>query len=230
MAKRIKILVACEKSQEVTKAFRDRGFIAYSCDTEPASINPDWHFQCDIFGIIGGDWDVMIAFPPCTHIAVSGSRYFEQKRKDGRQQQGIDFFMKLASAGIKHIAIENPVGIMSSVFRKPDQIIQPWQFGHPESKATCLWLKNLPLLLPTKIAEFKKYRCACGNTFPIESGKYGCCLSGAKPMWDNQTKSGQNKLAPSDDRAEIRGKTYRGIAEGIADQWGEFLRKTYPNV
>lgn len=150
----MKILVACEESQAVTIELRKLGHEAYSCDIEPCSGgHPEWHLQQDVTQLLKIEWDMIIAFPPCTHLAVSGARYFEEKRKDGRQQQGIDFFMMFANANCKKIAIENPVGIMSTKFRKPDQIIQPWQFGHGETKATCLWLKGLPKLEPTEIVE-----------------------------------------------------------------------------
>ena len=135
----------------VCKAFRDRGHGAYSCDLLPTEGNPDWHIQDDVLKHLDDDWDLMIAHPPCTHLAVSGARWFLEKRADGCQQRAIDFFMKLAQAPILRICIENPIGILSTHWRKPDQIIQPWQFGHGETKATCLWLKGLPLLIPTLI-------------------------------------------------------------------------------
>lgn len=194
----MRILVACEESQVVTAALRERGHEAYSCDIlETSGAHPEWHIQYDALYIMGATrWDMIIAFPPCTDLAVSGARYFEEKRKDGRQQRSIDFFMAFANADCPKIAIENPVGIMSSAWRKPDQIVQPWMFGHRESKATCLWLKGLPLLKPT-------------NLLTLEPGK----------RWDNQTPSGQNKLGPSPDRARIRAKTYSGIATAMASQW-----------
>lgn len=148
----MRILIACEESQAVTIEFRRLGFEAFSCDIESCSGgHPEWHLQQDVIPLLSDKWDLMIAFPPCTHLAVSGARWFEEKRKDGRQQQGIDFFMKFANHNCKKIAIENPIGIMSTKWRKPNQIIQPWQFGHGETKATCLWLKNLPWLKPTNI-------------------------------------------------------------------------------
>ena len=149
----MKILVACEESQAVCKAFRARGHEAYSCDVLPSSGgHPEWHLPMNVIPLLSRQWDMIIAFPPCTHLASSGARWFAEKRADGRQQQGIDFFMRFINLDCLRVAIENPVGIMSTVYRKPDQIIQPWQFGHPESKATCLWLKGLPKLLPTKVA------------------------------------------------------------------------------
>jgi len=155
----VKILVACEESQAVTIEMRRLGHEAYSCDIEPCSGgHPEWHLQVDALELLKMKWDMILAFPPCTHLAVSGARYFEQKRKDGRQQAAIDFFMRFANADCPKIAIENPVGIMSSVWRKPDQIIQPWQFGHGETKKTCLWLKGIPLLVPTNIVDGREQR------------------------------------------------------------------------
>ena len=190
------VLIACEESQAVTAEFRKLGLEAYSCDLEPCSgEHPEWHLQEDVTRLIQADWEMIVAFPPCTHLAVSGARYFKEKQKDGRQQQAIDFFMALANAPCDKIAIENPVGIMSTKWRKPDQIIQPWQFGHDASKKTCLWLKNLPLLEPTNVILKERYA--------------------------NQTPSGQNKLGPSPDRAKIRSRTYKGIAKAMAEQWGQ---------
>lgn len=143
----MKVLIACEFSGIVREAFAKRGHDAWSCDLEDTEI-PGKHVIGDVLGILDAGWDLMIAFPPCTHLAVSGARWFKEKRADGRQQQGIDFFMSFAGVKCEKTAIENPVGIMSN-WRKPDQIIQPWQFGHGETKKTCLWLKNLPLLEST---------------------------------------------------------------------------------
>ena len=155
----MKILVACEESQAVTIELRRLGHEAYSCDIIPCSGgHPEWHLQVDALELLKMKWDMILAFPPCTHLAVSGARYFEQKRKDGRQQAAIDFFMRFANADCPKIAIENPVGIMSTVWKKPDQIIQPWQFGHGETKKTCLWLKGLPPLISTEIVEGREQR------------------------------------------------------------------------
>lgn len=146
------ILVACEESQAVTIEFRKLGLQAFSCDILPCSGgHPEWHIQDDVLPLLKKKWNMIIAFPPCTHLAISGARYFAQKRKDGRQQEAIDFFMKFVNADCEHVAIENPIGIMSTVYRKPDQIIQPWMFGHGETKSTCLWLKGLPCLTATKV-------------------------------------------------------------------------------
>jgi len=155
----MRILVACEESQRVTIELRRRGHEAFSCDLLPCSGGkPEWHIQDDVLQVMLQGWDMMLAFPPCTHLASSGARWFEQKQKDGRQQAAIDFFMALVNAPIDKIAIENPVGIMSTHYRKPDQIIQPWQFGHGETKATCLWLKNLDKLKPTEIVAGREQR------------------------------------------------------------------------
>lgn len=156
---RMKVLVACEESQEVCKAFRARGHEAYSCDILPCSGgHPEWHIQDDVRNVVDKDWDLVIAFPPCTDLAVSGARWFEEKRKSGQQQRSIEFFEFFTNLSTPKVAIENPIGIMSRLYRKPDQIIQPWQFGHGETKATCLWLKNLPLLEPTNIVEGREQR------------------------------------------------------------------------
>jgi len=169
-------------------AFREKGHEAYSCDILPCSgWYPEWHIQGDAIEQLSNHWDLVIAFPPCTDLAVSGARWFPEKRADGRQQKSIDFFMQFATYSGR-IAIENPVGIMSSIWRKPDQIIQPWQFGHGETKATCLWMKGLPLLQPTNIVEGREGR-----------------------IW---------KMPPSSERAKMRSKTYAGIANAMAAQWG----------
>lgn len=151
--------MACEESQAVTIELRKLGHEAYSCDIEQCSGgHPEWHLHQDVLPILEEEWDMVIAFPPCTDLAVSGARYFEEKRKDGRQQRSIEFFMRFAECSCERVAIENPIGIMSTNWRKPDQIIQPWQFGHGETKATCLWLKGLPLLQPTNIVDGRKQR------------------------------------------------------------------------
>jgi len=196
-----KVLIACEESQAVTKEMRALGVEAYSCDIKPCSGGfPEWHIQGDVTPLLEQEWDMIIAFPPCTHLAVSGAAWFKQKRKDGRQQQGIDFFMLFANAKCQRIAIENPVGIISSIWRKPDQIIQPWMFGHPESKATCLWLKSLPKLIET-----------CN----------------VKSVFDTLPKNQQQRLhylPPSKDRAAMRSKTFPGIAKAMAEQWVSLLK------
>lgn len=198
----MKILVACEESQVVTKEFRKLGHEAFSCDIVPCSGgHPEWHRQVDVVLLLNQGWDMIIAFPPCTHLAVSGAAWFEAKRKDGRQQQGIDFFMEFANAECPKIAIENPVGIMSTKWRKPDQIIQPYQFGHPESKKTCLWLKGLPKLIPTKIVEPEERVSFKGG--------------GTMGKWFAKTWN-----VPKKDRQRVRSKTFPGIAKAMAEQWG----------
>lgn len=201
----IKALIACEESQMVTKEMRAVGIEAYSCDIEPCSGNhTEWHIQSDVTPLLQEKWDIIIAFPPCTHLAVSGAAWFESKRKDGRQQQGIDFFMLFANAVCSRIAIENPIGIMSSVWKKPDQIIQPFEYGDPFEKRTCLWLKGLPKLTPTDIV-------AIPERIKYASGK-------SKPKWYADAYS----LAPKE-RAKIRSKTFPGIAKAMASQWSKFL-------
>ncbi len=155
----MKILIACEESQSVCNELRKLEHETYSCDILPTSGNhPEWHIQADISTILNENWDMIVAFPPCTHLASSGARWFEQKRKDGSQQSAIEFFMKFTNLECPKVAIENPVGIMSSHYRKPDQIIQPWQFGHGETKATCLWLKGLPKLIPENIVNGREQK------------------------------------------------------------------------
>ena len=154
----MRVLVACEESQEVCQAFRARGHEAYSCDIQPCSGgHPEWHIQDDVLKHLDG-WDLIIAHPPCTDLAVSGARWFPEKQKNGQQQKSIVFFMQLALAPCDRVAVENPISIMSSAWRKPDQIIQPWMFGHGEVKATCLWIKGLPLLKPTEIVDGREAR------------------------------------------------------------------------
>jgi hypothetical protein len=148
----MKVLIACEFSGIVREAFKAKGHDAWSCDLLPTEIEGK-HYQGDVMDIINEGWDMMIAHPPCTDLSVSGARWFPEKRKNGSQERSIDFFMLFTNLDCPKVCIENPIGIMSRLYKKPDQIIQPWQFGHGETKATCLWLKNLPLLLPTKIVE-----------------------------------------------------------------------------
>jgi site-specific DNA-cytosine methylase len=186
----MKVLIACEESQTVCKAFRDRGHEAYSCDILPTSgNNPGWHIQMNVVDALIKKyprWDMIIAFPPCTHLAVSGARWFKDKKHE--QLEAIEFFRFFVNCDCPKIAIENPIGIMSTRYRKPDQIIHPWQFGHGETKATCLWLKGLPKLKPTNIVDGREQR-----------------------IW---------KMPPSEDRAKMRSKTYQGIANAMAEQWG----------
>lgn len=154
----MKALIACEESQAVTIEFRKRGVEAYSCDLfECSGGHPEWHILCDVLPLLEQDWDLVIAFPPCTDLAVSGARWFPEKRANGSQQRAIDFFLQFTKLKCKW-AIENPIGIMSSYYRKPNQIIQPWMFGHGETKATCLWLNGLPKLVPTEEVEGRDQR------------------------------------------------------------------------
>lgn len=233
----MKILVACEESQAVTKELRRLGHEAYSCDIIPCSgEHPEWHIMQDVLPlldghcefmsmdghahVIDGRWDMLIAFPPCTHLAVSGARHFEKKRADDRQREAIEFFCEFMNADCERIAIENPVGIISGDYipkwfpylaetyclpRKPSQVIQPYMFGHPTSKKTCLWLKGLPLLVPTETVEVEDMR-----EFTIKRGK-----NAGKTVrfsdWYNRTEDG--------DRAKHRSKTFPGIAKAMAEQW-----------
>ena len=197
----LKVLLACEESQAVTREFRKLGHEAYSCDILPTSgSNPEWHIQDDVTNILDNSWDLIVAFPPCTHLASSGAAWFKDKRADGRQQQGIDFFNLFTNLKTSRIAIENPVGIMSTHYRKPDQIIQPYWFGDPYRKSTCLWLKGLPKLAPTKIVDMgEQVTYASGTTMP----------KWYADAW---------KLPPSE-RSKARSKTFPGIAAAMAAQW-----------
>lgn len=183
----MRVLVACEYSGIVRDAFASRGHFTMSCDLLPSE-RPGNHWKGDIFEILDFDWDLVIMHPPCTHIAVSGAKHFAEKRVDGRQQSALDFVGKLLDCKAPRWALENPVSIISSHFRKPDQIVQPWQFGHGETKATCLWLKGLPKLIPTNIVEGRDARV--------------------------------HHMAPSANRWKERSRTYQGVAEAMADQWG----------
>lgn len=221
--KQLKILIACEESDEVRGRFEKLGFDAWSCDLQD-NRNPNAkHYKGDVFEIINEGWDAMIAFPPCTHLAVSGAAWFEQKRKDGRQQEGIDFFMKIINAPIKHIAVENPVGIMSKIYRKPDQKIQPYYFGDEAQKTTCLWLKNLPPL----------YHNATPNLFDevvthVNKGEFFEWIdskSGKKKRQALWFKEAFN-LTP-EERSKVRSKTFPGIAEAMANQWGNYIIEKY---
>lgn len=155
----MKVLVACEESQAVTIELRKLGHETFSCDLlECSGGHPEWHLQTDVTELLKEQWDMIIAFPPCTDLTVSGARWFKEKIADGRQQKSIEFFMQFVNVDCDKIAIENPIGIMSTKYRKPDQIIQPWQFGHGETKATCLWLKGLSKLIPTNIVEGREQK------------------------------------------------------------------------
>jgi hypothetical protein len=196
----MKILVACEYSGRVRDAFIGGGHKAMSCDLLPTDA-PGPHYQGSVLDILNDGWDLMIAHPPCTYLSVSGMHWTTRGLRDPKlTEDALDFVNILLNAPIEKIALENPISIISSRIRKPNQIIQPYEYGHDASKKTCLWLKNLPPLMPTKIIEPK--------------------IVGNKKIWGNQTASGQNKLAPSKDRWKIRSETYQGIAEAMAQQWG----------
>ena len=200
----MKILLACEESQAVCKEFRKLGHEAFSCDTQECSGgHPEWHIQGDVLEQLDKDWDLMIAFPPCTHLEVSGAAWFEEKIKDGRQQAGIEFFMALVNAPIPKIGIENPIGIMSNHYQKPDQIIHPHYFGDPETKATCLWLKNLP-----KLEHFPQDDMFNKKTW-VEP-QYIIANNGKKYSRIHWLGGGSGKE---------RSKFYPGISNAIATQW-----------
>ncbi len=184
----VRVLAACEYSGRVRNAFRALGHDAWSCDLLPSEDDSPFHIQGDVLGLLGIGWDLMIAHPPCTHLAVSGARHFAAKRADGRQQEALDFVRALMAAPIPRWCIENPVSIISSQIRKPDQTIQPWQFGHGETKATCLWLKGLLPLRPTNIVEGREQRV--------------------------------HRMPPGPDRWKERSRTFEGIAQAMAAQWG----------
>jgi site-specific DNA-cytosine methylase len=184
----MKVIIACEFSQVVTKAFRGRGHEAYSCDVLPTEGNPAWHIQDDVLRHLDDGFDALIGFPPCTRLAVSGARWF--KGREAEQQSAIDFVEALWLSEVALIGLENPIGVLStrSLLGKPSQIIQPWMFGHGETKATCLWLKGLPILRPTNIV----------------AGRLGRV----------------HKEPPSPERWRNRSRTYQGIAQAMAEQWG----------
>lgn len=218
-----KVLIACEESQTVCKAFRDRGFEAYSCDIqEPSGNHPEWHILGDALEAIKaekittmddkvhyiGNWDLLIAHPPCTYLTVTGNRWFNVSRYGERavqrckdRKEAADFFMQFCKCNIPRIAIENPIGYMSTAYQKPTQIIHPYMFGDPARKATCLWLKGLPKLIPTNIVEPDIIRYKNGN--------------GTDNPWHMETM----KLPPKE-RAKARSKTFPGIAKAMAEQWG----------
>lgn len=184
----MRVLVACEYSGRVREAFRKRGHDAWSCDLLESEDGSPHHYQQDVFQVVDKGWDLLIAHPPCTDLAISGARWFPEKRANGSQQASIDFFLRLALLPIKKKCLENPISIMSTHFRKPDQIIQPWMFGHGETKATCLWLEGLPKLVPTNVVEGREARV--------------------------------HRMSPSPERWKERSRTYQGIADAMAEQWG----------
>jgi len=207
----MKILLACEESQAVCIEFRKLGHAAFSCDILECSGNhPEWHIQGDVLEQLDKGWDMMIAFPPCTHLSVCGAPSWKQKQEDGRQQAGIDFFMQMVNAPIKKIAIENPICIMSSVYRKPDQIINPFYFGDSTPKATSLWLKNLPKLqhFPQDDLFNKKTWVEPEFIIGIKDGK--------KYSLIHYHSFGKDP----EERSRLRSKTFPGIAKAMAEQWG----------
>ena len=210
----MRILLACEESQTVCAEFRKLGHEAFSADILKCSgPHPEWHIQGDVFDIINNNWDMMIAFPPCTHLAASGARHFEKKRKDGRQKEGVEFFMQMINAKIPKIAVENPIGIMSTVYDTPTQIIHPYHFGDPYSKSTCLWLKNLPELKYNSkpkngqlIADFEP-----DLPYEVDKGEFITFSSGKRmAKWYNEASG----------NGHLRSKTFPGIAKAMAKQWG----------
>ena len=195
----MKILVACEYSGRVRDAFKAKGHTAVSCDLLPTDAG-GLHYEGDIFDLIDDSWDMMISFPPCTYLCSSGLHWNKKDPERAQKtEEALKFVKALLDAPIPRIALEKPIGCISSRIRKPDQIIQPWQFGEDASKSTCLWLKNLPKLEPTKVIEPR--------------------IVNGKKRWSNQTDSGQNRLGPSEDRWKIRSLTYQGIADAMAEQW-----------
>ena len=237
----MRVLVACESSGEVSSAFRARGHDAWSCDLLEADGDSRYHIQGDCFeALSSASWDLLIAHPPCTYLAISAAWAFKdgpyhQKVKPGTlvgadrraaREDAIRFVEALWDAPVPRVAIENPVGAISSMSKlgKATQYIHPFEFGDNASKRTGLWLRGLMPLQPTKFIE-PRMVCGCKHTFDFALGQYGCpnCegeQGPAKQRWDNQTDSGQNKLGPSDDRWKVRSKTYAGIAEAMASQWG----------
>ena len=220
--KDINVLIGCEESQAVCIEFRKLGFNAFSCDTQESSGgHPEWHLQDDIFNVIDSkEWHCGIFFPPCTHLAVSGARHFAQKREDGRQQEGIDFFMRIANTKyqIPNTAIENPIGIMSGLYKKPTQIIQPYFFGDEAQKTTCLWLENLP-----RLQHFSKpdlfndiiTHVGKGEFFEWTDGKTGKIKK--QPRWYAEA------FMYGKEHGKERSKTFPGIARAMATQWGKYL-------
>ena len=202
----MRVLVACEFSQTVTKEFRKKGHEAFSCDIVDCEFNDEWHIKGDARDILNDGWDLMICHPPCTYLTVTGNKWMKPEYSDRfpdrprQREEAVDFFKTLYEANIPKIAVENPVGIMSSILRKPDQIIQPYQFGHSASKKTCLWLKNLPLLTPTNI---------------VDKGEFITYKSGKKmAKWYADAASNS-----PEERTKIRNRTFLGIAEAMANQW-----------
>jgi hypothetical protein len=212
----MRVLIACEESQAVTKEFRKLGHEAFSCDILPCSGgHPEWHYQQDVFEVINMGWDLMIAHPPCTYLAVSGAGWMYNKdgsRNEERyqnQMDGLEFVHKLMDAPIARIAIENPISVISTYIREPDQIVHPWQFGDEAEKSTCLWLKNLPMLRPTKIV-------GKGEMYEFTDKKTG--KKKRQPLWYYKALS---KAKTPAERRTLRSKTFEGIARAMAYQWSD---------
>lgn len=202
-----RVLVACEFSGTVRDAFRKRGFDAWSCDLLPSEKGMDYHIQGDVLKILNDGWNLLIAHPPCTHIAVSGARWFKAKGKE-LQEESLRFFLQFLNAPVNHVAVENPVSVVSSRIRPPDQIIHPWWFGDEFEKTSCLWLRNLPKLRPSQV---------------VGSGDFVVTQSGACiPKWYSDLRS-----LPTEQRRKERSRTFIGIAEAMADQWGRAVLRGY---
>ena len=199
----MRVLVGCEYSGRVRNAFREAGHDAWSCDLLPSEDDSPFHIQGDVLPLLDQGWDLGIFHPPCTYLAVSGLHWNKRDpARAAKTEEALDFVRTLMSAPIERIAVENPVSCISSRIRKPDQIIQPYEFGEDASKRTCLWLKNLDLLTPTHMVAPR--------------------LVDGKPRWSNQTDSGQNRLGPSEDRWKERSRTFVGVAKAMAEQWGRY--------
>jgi site-specific DNA-cytosine methylase len=216
----MRVLLACEESQAVCSEFRKLGHEAYSCDILPTSgNNPEWHIQSDVLQVIKDEsWDLMIAFPPCTHLAVSGARHFDQKKQDGRQKAAIEFFLAMVNAPIKYIAVENPVGIMSTLYKRPTQCIHPYYFGDPYSKKTCLWLKNLRPLKHYQNGTQLSIDDIGAKVTHVDKGEFITFSSGKRmPKWYNEA-SGKNA-------GHLRSKTFPGIARAMAIQFSKQIEE-----
>jgi hypothetical protein len=223
------VLIGCEKSGVVRRAFRAAGHDAWSCDLLPPDDDGNQHHQGDVLFAMKQGWDLAIFHPPCNYLTVSvngpithGCSLYTAKEGQRRRKLAIAFFMALVNAPIPRVCVENPIGIMSTRYRKPDQIIQPYHFGHDASKATCLWLKNLPPLAHGRYVP-PRMVCKCGNVYPWADNAHGCPKcgdTGARPRWANQTNGGQNKLSPSPTRSAERAETYPGIAKAMVKAWG----------
>lgn len=225
----MRVLVACEFSGRVREAFRKLGHDAWSCDLLPAEDDSPHHIQGDVLPVLQDDWDLMIAHPPCTYLAVSGMHWTTRGLRDPQlTEDALEFVRALLDAPIPRIALENPVSVISSRIRKPDQIVQPWWFGDDASKRTCLWLKGLPKLAKTSIFPPEGWEVVPEGAEDdylvirkVDGVLFGSDEVGTKkPVWSNQTPSGQNRLGPSEDRWKERSRTYEGLARAMAEQWG----------